>query len=179
VFHIPTSKSSFYSILLKIDQDAAEEMQAKGCLYCGGCLDRADYLRKPRGISEDPAPGFSLRYSLCCRSEGCRRRALPQSVRFLGRRVYLMFFILLCSSASESLVSRLARATSVSRQTLLRWRHYWLSVFPKTPVWKRTQGRFSPPPGSHELPVGLITRLGCDPSDVSTMLPVFRILAFG
>ncbi len=178
MFHIPSSRSSFFSILLKIDHDAVEALQARGCSYCGGCLDRADYPRKPRGLPADLDPLFSIRYSLCCRSDGCRRRVMPQSVRFFGRHVYLMFFILLTSSASTTLFSELSRAMGVSRQTLRRWQRFWLERFPQSPLWKRLQGRFSPPPAAASLPRELVKQAGCRPDDAGSMIPILNLLAF-
>ena len=43
-------------------------------------------MRKPHGGPADLSETFSLRHSLCCGREGCRRRTLPPSVLFLGRR---------------------------------------------------------------------------------------------
>ncbi len=60
-------------------------MAAKGCPGCEGPLHRGDYERKPRGaLVAAASEAFRVRHSLCC--GWCRRRALPPSVRFLGRR---------------------------------------------------------------------------------------------
>lgn len=178
MFHIPDSKSSFYSILLKIDQDAVDAMQAMACKHCGGRLDRADYQRKPRGLCPDMSVEFSTRFSLCCRSEGCRKRIMPGSVRFFDRRVYLMFFILLASSVSPAFISRLVSEMGVSRQTLLRWRCYWHQTFPQTPLWKRLQGRFNLPPAASNLPSELILRAGGQPSEACSVIALLKLLAF-
>ena len=39
--------------------------------------------------AEPAAEAFSRRFSLCCGRDGCRHRATPPSVRFLGGRVYV------------------------------------------------------------------------------------------
>ena len=36
-----------------------------------------------------------MRQSVCCAMEGCRRRANPPSLRFLGRQVYFGALVLL------------------------------------------------------------------------------------
>jgi hypothetical protein len=43
------------------------------------------------------AESFDRRFSLCCGREGCRRRATPPSVRFLGRRVYVGAVVIVAS----------------------------------------------------------------------------------
>ena len=72
-----------HQLLEKVDWDLAEQAHQQGCLFCRGKLHRADYDRKPRG-----GPEWDYRYSFCCAQEGCRRRRTPESVRFMGRRVY-------------------------------------------------------------------------------------------
>ena len=52
-------------------------------MHCGGVLHRADYARKVRCVKVE-----ARRLSLCCAQESCRRRKMPGSVRFLGRKVY-------------------------------------------------------------------------------------------
>ena len=74
---------AFFQSLRQFDKEIFLTAKAQGCPHCGGPLDTANYLRKTRGMAEEN----ELRFSLCCRREGCRKRRLPPSVRFLGRRV--------------------------------------------------------------------------------------------
>ena len=100
--HIPAPASSFYTDLLQFDLDTTRRLKRHGCQTCGGALDRADYGRKYRGAVAGEVSGFDQRFSRCCRRDGCRRRLTPQSVRFLGRKVYLAFLVVLASAeASE------------------------------------------------------------------------------
>ena len=46
---------------------------------------------------------FVRRFSLCCGREGCRKRATPPSLRFLGRRVYLCAVVLVASMFAQVL----------------------------------------------------------------------------
>jgi hypothetical protein len=87
----------FFTMLAEIDEEIAVGVAASGCPVCGGPLHRGNYLRKPRGgrIAADQVE--AIRFSLCCGQRGCRRRALPPSVRFLGRRVYWEAVVLLAS----------------------------------------------------------------------------------
>ena len=80
----------FFELLLRVDEERAANVQASGCRHCGGPLHAAHFERKPRGalLGRATAPeGFTLRFDWCCGR--CRRRTLPPSVRFLGRKVYV------------------------------------------------------------------------------------------
>jgi len=48
MYHDLPASASFWSFLLTVDEDLAEEARKKGC-SCGGRLHSANYLRKPRG----------------------------------------------------------------------------------------------------------------------------------
>jgi hypothetical protein len=74
----------------KVDADLADDARLKGCLFCHVKLHRADFDRKPRG-----GPQWDQRYSFCCAEEDCQRRRTPESVRFLGRRVYAALVVVL------------------------------------------------------------------------------------
>jgi hypothetical protein len=88
----------WFASLEEFDRQIAEAVAAEGCRHCGGPLHQGNYERKPRGGQIAGAgEAFTLRHSLCCGREGCRRRALPPSLRFLGRRVYLEAVVLLAT----------------------------------------------------------------------------------
>lgn len=158
--HALLRDARLYIALLEFDRDLAEEAAAKGCAQCGGVLHRADYPRKPCGGPEQLPPGYDRRLSFCCRD--CRRRTTPQSVRFLGRRVFLgAVFVLVCAmrhGLSARRVAELRRQVGVSRRTLERWRRWWLTTFLATPVWKEARGRLAAPVQSSELPKSLLDR---------------------
>ncbi len=42
--------SEFFEGLTKIDERIARAVAARGCVWCGGPLHRADHPRKPRGL---------------------------------------------------------------------------------------------------------------------------------
>jgi hypothetical protein len=156
----------FFALLTELDGQIAELVAAAGCRHCGGRLYQANYERKPRG-GEIAAAGeaFRLRHSLCCGRDGCRKRALPPSLRFLGRRVYVEVVVLLASAVAQ-LVSALRDAcasTGVPVRTLRRWGSWWRSAFPQSSAWLELQARFPPPPPeAAALPCSLIVRLGSD-----------------
>src|SRR2546425_7604015 len=80
--------ASFYRVLLRFDDDLAEQARREGC-GCGGKLHSARYPRKPRGAPEELQEEYSRRRSFCCAEEGCRKRTTPASFRFLSRRGYV------------------------------------------------------------------------------------------
>ena len=130
-------------LLEKIDNEMAQKAQEGGCLHCGEKLHRGDYVRKPRG-----GPLWDRRFSFCCSVRSCRRRLTPLSVRFLGRRVYPGFIVVLMAAMTHGLsaprVEELRKSIGADRRTLARWRTWWLESFPKTPFWKDARSRFSP-----------------------------------
>ena len=108
--------------LVDIDEEICRRVAAAGCAWCGGPLHRSDYPRKPRGgLFAVAGEVFHRRLSLCCGWAGCRRRATPPSVRFLGRRVYLGVAVILASAVAGGLakVGAVKRATGSRRA---RWR---------------------------------------------------------
>jgi len=158
--HTLLRDARLYLALLEFDRDLARQARIAGCARCGGALHAADYPRKPRGGPEQLPPGYDRRLSFCCRD--CRRRTTPQSLRFLGRRVYLEAVFVLVSAMRHGLsarrVAELRRQVGVSRRTLERWRRWWLTTFLSTPVWKAARGRMAAPVATSELPKSLLER---------------------
>ena len=89
MYHDLPDDSRFWQFLFSVDLDMADTTRSKGC-SCGGRLHRADYPRKPRGGPDDLPEEYRQRLSFCCDRDGCRKRSTPPSVRFLGRKVYLV-----------------------------------------------------------------------------------------
>ncbi len=88
----------FFETLTAIDAAILVRAAKETCRFCGGPLHRGDYARKPRGgLLAVAAETFARRFSLCCGREGCRCRATPPSVRFLGRRVYVGAIVIVAS----------------------------------------------------------------------------------
>lgn len=122
----------FHAQLWEIDAAAARAVQAGRCVRagCGGRLDVANYPRKVRGLGNgaETAGQYGRRLSLCCAVEGCRKRATPPSVRFLGRFVYAMR-VMVTWAATHGAPSTPAppppRSPSPARQTKARWERYW------------------------------------------------------
>lgn len=152
-------KSSLFDLLKRIDVDIAEKIRLKGCPYCNGPLHDAKYARQPRGGPDDIPDEYLIRFSLCCGN--CRRRTLPPSCLFMGRRVYWGVVILVvlafrqnnpdCASARK-----IQEIFGISRETLKRWIDYYQDVFPHTSKWQRLRSRVISTVSNSELPGGLL-----------------------
>ena len=156
----------YFETLMAWDEELARCVAAARCPHCGGPLHRANYPRKPRGgLLADAGEAFRLRHSLCCGREGCRKRSLPPSLRFLGRRVYLEAVVLLATMVVE-LAAALRDAwvhTGVPRRTLRRWQAWWRGSFPHSRTWLEVAARFAPPPPDDtRLPRSLVERLDAE-----------------
>jgi len=156
-------EKEFFALLTGFDGEIARRVAIAGCRHCGGPLYQANYARKPRGAAlAGAAEAFTLRHSLCCGQEGCRRRALPPSLRFLGRRVYVEAVVLVASVVAllVPVLSRASKLTGVPRRTLQRWATWWQEAFPRSPTWSELRPRFVPPPPDEAtLPQSLLARL--------------------
>lgn len=154
--------------LLKIDEEIAAGVKAKGCVRCGGRLDRADYERKPReGVFVTRMEGFSRRISLCCSRDGCRARNTPPSVRFLGRRVYLAVTVV-AAVIVTNLLARAAiirRASGVPTRTVRRWATWFRADLVATAMFAVAGARFSPSLDCERLPMSLFERFVGDDSE--------------
>lgn len=155
----------FFASLTEWDAEIARQVAARGCPRCGGPLHQSNYERKPRGgwIAE-AGEAFALRHSLCCGAEGCRRRCLPPSVRFLGRRVYFEAVVVLAGVLCQLAdLGQAVMASGVPRWTLRRWLEWWRGDFVHDPLWAELRARLRPPPPEPSgLPRSLVSHLERD-----------------
>jgi hypothetical protein len=168
----------FHRLLLAIDDDIAADCRAEGCGQCGGVLHSARFRRKPRGRPAGLDDVYDHRCSFCCAVEGCRKRATPSSLRFLGRKVYLATVVTLVCAMQHGATAarrRLSDLLGVSRRTVARWRQWWLSVFTAGRFWKAASAAFMPPADPTCLPLSLLDRF---PGTVEErLLALLRLLA--
>lgn len=134
----------FFELLLGIDREKLDEVRAEACPVCGGPLHAGHFERKPRGLLLPPEKlpeGYDVRFDLCCGR--CRKRVMPFSVRYLGRKVYLAAVVaiatVLARGADRDAVAFVRRELGVSRITLERWRSWWQALT-GTEVWARARG---------------------------------------
>ena len=159
MYHDLPRSASFWSFLLAVDEDLAEETRKKGC-PCGGRLHRANYPRKPRGAGLELTEFQSQRLSFCCDRDGCRKRATPPSTRFLGRKVYLAAIVILVSAMRQGPSPRRVRELSerfdADESTIIRWQTFWREHFPQTSFWKVARARFVTLGEIVSLPLSLV-----------------------
>ena len=168
--------AKFLSSLTEIDVACAQRVRAAGCQWCGGVLDRADYPRKPRGDLGEAVGHYERSLSLCCRRDGCRRRATPPSVRYLGRKVYVAAWIVVATAMARStkIVRRDPRLFGgAPARTVGRWLSWWSLVLARSAFWVEARGHFSMPVDVDQLPCSLIDCFG-----QGSQLPIERVLRF-
>ncbi len=102
-------RREFFEGLMAVDREIVARAAEEPCRDCGGPLHRGDYPRKPRGgLLAAGTAAWERRFSLCCGRDGCRHRATPPSVRFLGRRVYAGAVVILASAVALAVISAAA-----------------------------------------------------------------------
>jgi len=165
-----------FDLKKRYDEDMAAQIKAARCPECGGRLDVANYPRKPRGGPD----GHDLRLSFCCAREGCRRRATPPSLRFLGRKVYFVAMVVLATTMQQgptpARLSRLRDLLGVSRRTLRRWRLWWAEVFGRSTFWRAAGGRLSRPVERTQLPLSLLESMGWKHDQREALLRLLRFI---
>ncbi len=157
----------FLEGLRALDAAIVERAAAEKCRDCAGPLHRGDYPRKPRGGLVAPdADGFTRRFSLCCGRDGCRHRATPPSVRFLGRRVYVGAVVIVASVAALAATAAASaqRVTGVPARTLRRWLRWWRGPFTTSAPFVELSARLVPSLSRSALPTSILQRLGGEPA---------------
>lgn len=144
--------------LADLDRDLAMDVRRARCPHCGAPLHWATWTRKPRGT--DLPEDLRIRWGLCCGS--CRRRTLPASVLFAGRRVYLKAVMLLVVAARQRdraghSMARLRQLfDNVSAKTIARWMRAFLDGLPLHPDWQRLRGRLPATIRDDDVPAALL-----------------------
>ena len=165
MYHKFLQDREFFERLLGIDRQMAAEVQASGC-GCGGRLDRASYRRKVRGLPEGLGPEHEIRESFCCCKEGCRKRATPLSVRFLGRRVYVSVALVIGAAVEGGVTKRRVELLRklmrcpLARRTVERWVVWWREMLPRTRLWQETRRRLPAPIDLKRMPLSLLEVFG-------------------
>lgn len=172
--------ASFFELLRRFDEDLAAEVRAARCASCGGVLHSARYPRKPRGGPSSLGQERVMRASFCCAEEGCRRRATPPSLLFLGRKVFYGVLVLLIpilrEGSTPERVRRLEAKFGVSRRTLYRWRRWWRETVPRSRWWQQQRGLFRAVVDGDELPGLLLAALGEIEPIVGRVLAALKLL---
>ncbi len=143
MYHSLLKDAIFYNSLLALDRLIAGQVRQSGCLFCHGNLHQSHYPRKPRSVPEGTHSDYPIRFSYCCAQDGCRKRFTPPSMRFLSRKVYssvVIFLVFLLKSKTDELKVEelnLLLGTSLSVETVRRWRNFWVKEVSQSHTWKR------------------------------------------
>lgn len=143
-----------------LDRRVAIHIRQDGCPHCGGPLHFSTWTRKPRGA--DVPDDLTTRWGMCCGH--CRRRTLPPSVLFAGRRVYLKAVMLLVVAARQRdrrrpTIRRLVAIFGSAADTIRRWLRAFLDGLPVHPDWRARRGRITPLVRDSQVPGGLLDLL--------------------
>lgn len=167
MYHQLLSDRRLVTLLLGIDAEAAAAAKAAGCA-CGGTLHRADYRRKARGAADGESASYLVRYSFCCAEEGCRKRRTPESVRFLGRRVYVSVAVMVAAAAEGGVSARRVKllgellGESVDRRTVERWVQWWRQTLPESRFWRGLRGKLLGVVAPLRLPLSLMEKVDAE-----------------
>lgn len=177
-------EAKVYAELTELDARIARAVAQARCVRCEGPLHVANYQRKPRGgLLASAGEAFTLRHSLCCGRRGCRKRTLPPSLRFLGRRVYLELVVVFASACAQAaaMVREARETTGVPERTLKRWLQWWREQVREQGWWVQLRARFvPPPPDESQLPRSLLEKLSAQFSAGGDLhLAIARCLAPG
>ena len=104
-------------------------------------------------------------------------------MRFLGRKVYAGFVVVLVSTMVHGLNAERVRRIRellntddrIDRRTLERWRQWWLNTFVRCSLWKEARARFMPPVCEKTLPNSLCARFQID--ERARLLALLKFLA--
>jgi hypothetical protein len=172
----------FFELLEAEDLAMARRVAAERCPVCYGPLHRSDYDRKPRGaLIALGGEAFVRRFSLCCGREGCRKRATPPSLRFLGRRVYLGAVVIVASMVALALraAKEIRRMTGVPARTTRRWLGWWQGSFLTTEAFVTICARLIGVAAAW-VPASVVDRLaGTGPERVWKLLELLLPLTTG
>jgi hypothetical protein len=160
-----TADDAFFQSLRDLDFEIFKAAKAKPCDLCAGRMDTSHYPRKLRGAGEKE----SQRFSLCCRKEGCRHRVTPPSLRFLGRKIYSAWVVILALEYCRDL----GLDRKIARQTIARWKIFWKQRLAEThPFMRWARGLLPPGTPSSDLPSACLKAL--DFPDRESWIPVLK-----
>ena len=140
MYHSLLTDARFHNSLFDLDCLIAEQVRQEQCPLCQG---QSHFPRQPRGVPEGTVADYHIRFSFCCSRDGCRKRFTPPSMRFLSRKVYtsvvILVIFMLKPETDESRIEAINRllGSTLSVESLRRWRHFWTQDVPQTHTWKR------------------------------------------
>lgn len=168
--------------LCQLDFEYAQKYKDQGSPCCGAALHTSNYRRKPRGVAPrilEKLEGYKLqwelRFSFCCSK--CRKRFTPASVRFLGRKQYWGWLLLIqCALAGGKFAQKQLQeqlqgyGIGLDQRTLHRWLAWWEQTVGNSPFWKAFKGRFASPIDPRQIPSSLLCHYYERSKDLLSML---------
>lgn len=158
-----------FRILFNVDILLAESVRKQGCPICGGHLHYGRFKRNPVGYFLDLPEEYFIRQGLCCGH--CRKRKLPPSSLFMGRkgafRCAILIFLTLRHNREKPAIE-LSEILGVHVRTLRRWVAYFRDEFPSGDVWQRLRGFVSPKVRDDQLPGSLVVHFIDQARDIVT-----------
>lgn len=153
--------TNLFHLLFFIDSELAAAKRSVGCLYCGGQLHQSNYMRQPRGGPTGLPDEYCLRRSLCCGRDGCRRRNMPESCLFMGRRVYWRCVVLVATALMQRRgesrsIGQISGMIGASRKTIIRWIEYFTEAFGNSSEWLRIRGFMPTSVSNDSLPANFL-----------------------
>jgi hypothetical protein len=147
--------------LFEIDVAFSKEAQRQGCPACGGPLCLAAWWRNPGDEPAKLPDECRKRLGLCCCRDGCRKRVLPPSCLFFGRKTYwgaIVLLVVLAKARREEgyTARRLQTMFGVSRDTIRRWIRMFREQIPTSSWWQRIRGLLGPEVRDDALPGSLL-----------------------
>jgi len=177
-------KKNLFSHLYTIDKQTAEDYRQLPCPHCGGPLYFSNYKRKPRGEPEGVPEEYFVQFSLCCGTQGCRKRLMPPSCRFLGRKIY-WFAVIVCiltdwqNNNEKVTIFDLSIQTGICWNTIKRWLAFFHDTFPAGRTWGMLRGQISACVRNNTLPSSFINYCRKFKSNVKDTLVSSLILLSG
>ena len=175
--HRLVGQVAFYALLLRIDEDLAENAWRGMCPLCGSVLHKANYPRVLCGAPPGLPGGFEKCFSFCCKAVASGSRP-PACVSSGAAGTRLRSW---CWSPPSNTPQRLVGLMRskwlerpVPRSTLERWRRWWRETFTASPFWQGLRGRFAKPVAESRLPLSLIEEFSGD--DATRLVATLKLL---
>lgn len=172
---------TFFKILFEIDLKLAEQAKARRCPHCGGPLHFARFSRSPVGCFIKLPEAYRIRQGLCCGH--CRKRVLPLSTLFMGRRCgyrCAILIILTLRQNGKRTTAELSHMLGIDIRTLRRWFAYFRDEFRFSDAWQRLRGFVSPGLRDDCLPGSLLQSFINQARDIqSGIINCIRFLVSG
>jgi len=172
---------TFFKVLFEMDLMLAGQVKARRCPRCGGPLHFARFLRNPVGCFIKLPEEYRVRQGLCCGH--CRKRVLPASTLFMGRRCAYRCAVLIFLSLRQDgrrTTAELSHMLDIDVGTLRRWFVYFREEFRFNDSWQRLRGFVSPEVRDGCLPGSLLSYFIDHARDIqSGILNCIRFLVSG